>query len=64
MARIQIRDKDICEDNKSDDIQSQGIDAAARVANGTVAQSQIAADIFEKHNLLRLRQCTARRSNK
>lgn len=55
-------------DNKSDDIQSRGIGAAARVANRAVAQSQIAADIFEKHNLLRLRQYmysgTARCSNK
>ena len=53
---MQIWDEGIREDNKSDDIQSRGIGVAARVANRAVAQSQIAADIFEKHNLLRLRQ--------
>ena len=53
---MQIWDEGIREDNKSDDIQSRGIGVAARVANRAVAQSQIAADIFEKDNLLRLRQ--------
>lgn len=48
-------------DNKSDDIQSRGIGTTAHVANKAVAQSRIAADIFEKHNLLRLRQYTAAR---